>query len=64
MQPHQQRVIDEKKELDIKLDKLTDFLKSERSKTVSLPDIELLVKQQDVMSEYSSILARRIVNFK
>ncbi len=27
--PHQQRVVDEKKELDIKLDKLVEFLKGE-----------------------------------
>jgi len=63
MQPHQQRVVDEKQELDTKLDKLTVFLKGDLFE--SLPDDEQdrLAKQLGIMSEYSNILAERIAHF-
>lgn len=63
MQPHQQRVVDEKQELDTKRDKLTVFLKGDLFE--SLPDNEQdrLAKQLGIMAEYSNILAERIVHF-
>jgi hypothetical protein len=64
MQPHQQRVVDEKKELDEKLDKLKSFI--ETSQIFSgLPSDERkrLGRQFDVMAEYSSILSQRILAF-
>ena len=64
MQPHQQRVVDEKKELDEKLDKLKAFIET-NSIFTSLPTDERgrLEKQFDVMAEYSSILSQRIAAF-
>ena len=63
MAPHQERVVQEKKELDEKLAKLdavgrTDFYKT-------LPDDEQgrLNRQHSVMEEYSRILGERIAAF-
>ena len=62
--PHQQRVLDEKQELDIRITKLDEFIQrnalfhglpvSERSR---------LKRQLDVMQELSTILAERIESF-
>ena len=64
MQPHQERVVNEKKELDEKLDKLKAFIETS-SVFKSLPDDERrrLELQFDVMTEYSSILSQRIAAF-
>jgi hypothetical protein len=61
--PHQQRVVEEKKELDDKLFRLRLFLASE--KIVSVPQVELerLHRQLDAMQEYSNILSERIDAF-
>lgn len=63
MQPFQQRVVDEKKELDEKIAKLKAFWDNPVFPT--LPEVERvrLERQFDVMEEYSSILAERIANF-
>jgi hypothetical protein len=64
MQPHQQRVVDEKKELDDKLDKLKAFIEtSPIFKSLSADERGRLGKQFDVMAEYSSILSQRIAAF-
>lgn len=64
MQPHQQRVVTEKKELDEKIDKLKAFI-CEGPVFKTLPDAEQhrLNHQYDVMLEYSSILGARIEAF-
>lgn len=64
MQPHQQRVVDEKKELDDKLNKLKAFIEANPI-FKALPEDERgrLGRQFDVMAEYSSILSQRIVAF-
>ncbi len=64
MQPHQQRVVDEKKELDDKLDKLKTFIET-NPVFKGLPDDERgrLNKQFDLMDGYSSILSQRIAAF-
>jgi hypothetical protein len=64
MQPHQQRVVDEKKELDEKLDKLKTFIGTSRV-FEGLPADERfqLGRQFDVMAEYSAILSQRIAAF-
>lgn len=62
MQPYQERVVTEKKELDIKIDSLTDFL----SKTPEQLDVteKLRLQHQLVIMElYSGILAIRIKHF-
>jgi hypothetical protein len=64
MQPHQQRVVDEKKELDEKLDKLKAFIEtSSIFKSLPVDERDRLGRQFDVMAEYSSILSQRIAAF-
>lgn len=64
MQPHQQRVVDELNELNLKRDKLTEFLKGDMFKSIDEHEQTRLIKQSLVMEDYASILAERIVNFK
>lgn len=63
MQPHQERVVAEKAELDDKLTKLTAFFDS----TIfsSLPDEEQtrLRRQAHFMWQYSDVLGERIAAF-
>jgi hypothetical protein len=63
MQPHQQRVVVEKTELDDKIDKLDAF----RAGTIfsSLPEDEQdrLNQQLSFMRSYSGVLADRIAAF-
>ncbi|MEI6870840.1 MAG: hypothetical protein WCL08_01025 [Verrucomicrobiota bacterium] len=62
--PYQQRVIDEKKELDARLAKLTAFLTDPAEReTVTDMDRELLEKQQDAMTAYSRVLGLRVRSF-
>lgn len=63
MQPHQQRVVDEKSDLDLKRDKLTEFLKGDFSKTLPADEQERLNRQLGIMEMYSDVLAERIVYF-
>lgn len=64
MQPHQERVVAEKDELDDKLAKLTKFVEGSDVFT-QLPEAEKsrLVKQAGVMREYSDVLGERIAAF-
>ena len=62
--PHQQRVVDEKKELGTKLTALKSFIDASPV-FKALPDDERgrLIHQYQVMTQYSSILAERITAF-
>jgi septum formation inhibitor MinC len=64
MKPHQQRVVDEKSELDSKIEKLHDFIQR-NPLFLSLDGEEQarLKHQYLVMAEYSSILGERISFF-
>ena len=65
LQPHQQRVVDEKAELDEKLGKLHDFIqKNPIFKTLPEDEQKRLQRQDLVMAEYSQILGERIEVFK
>ena len=66
LQPHQQRVVDEKTELDEKLSKLTTFINSEKFASIVSDEDERsrLVRQQQLMFDYSEILGERIAAFK
>jgi hypothetical protein len=68
MQAYQQRVVDEKKDLDHKLEKLDAFLTTAQSGGLfdSLPqeDKTLLQHQGVAMREYSQILKKRIARFQ
>lgn len=65
MQPHQQRVIDEKAELDEKILKLSAFIDVANPIFASLPEAERgrLCVQADIMGQYSQILKERIEAF-
>ena len=63
IQPHQQRVIDEKAELDGRIAKLSAFVESPVFLSVRHDEQERLEDQLDVMRIYSEILAARIRAF-
>jgi len=63
MAPHQQRVVDEKTELDAKLEKLDTFGRTELYQTLPADEQGRLNRQHSVMEEYSRILGERIAAF-
>ena len=64
MAPHQQRVVDEKIELDKKATALSDFIgHSPIFETLDPAEQERLKMQNDVMWQYSEILGARIAAF-
>lgn len=63
MQPHQQRVVAEKAELDSKIEKLNTFITSDKIQSVSEQEQFLLGAQSVAMQRYSEILGERIANF-
>ncbi len=68
LEPHQQRVVDERTELNDKIDKLNAFIQS-GIKTDSIysnlpeEDQNLLIEQSDLMMKYSDVLLKRINRF-
>jgi hypothetical protein len=66
MQPHEERVVVEKQELDDKLAKLKAFCFSPGSpvfKVLPPEDRDLLESQYTVMEQYSELLGKRIERF-
>lgn len=64
MQAHEERVVEEKKELDGKIIKLNEFiLNSTTYQFLVVEDKTLLSRQLDAMVEYSKILQMRIYRF-
>lgn len=63
MEDFQQRVVDEKSELDIKFAKLDAFLKSPAFNALPTDEKSRLQTQQFHMIMYSYVLAARIVAF-
>ena len=61
--PHQQRVVEEKAELDLKLEKLTIFLASDKLKLIDDDEALRLIKQSNIMKRYSDVLDQRIKAF-
>lgn len=64
MKKYQQRVIEERRELFVKIAKLANFLAEEKFDQLSKDDIGLLRTQHVAMLGYYSILKTRIANFK
>lgn len=64
MHPHQQRVVDEKAELDKKAKALSEFIGTNPIfETIDLEEQERMKVQNDVMWQYSEILGARINAF-
>lgn len=63
MQPHEQRVLDEKKELDEKISKLSDFMHGDTFANLPGVDQGLLMVQIRAMKMYSEALSQRIQQF-
>lgn len=60
LQPYQQRVLDELNDLDIKINKLINFVESPAFELVELEHQVLLKVQLNYMMSYSDVLARRL----
>lgn len=61
---YQQRVVDEKAELDEKITKLIGFFSNPIFPTISYSEKYRLIRQSAAMHEYSNILGERIADFK
>lgn len=64
LQPHQERVLEEKRDLDEKIHKLTVFIASARIAQVSLAESRRLYQQLQHMLDYSRVLQDRINAFE
>ena len=65
IQPHQQRVIEEKADLDAKIAKLADFIVfSPTYKIIGSAEKERLNRQHAAMRTYSGVLRERIAAFE
>lgn len=66
MQPHQQRVVEELKELQERLDKLHAFISSDNFDEIVNDEYECqrLIYQRHCMQQYAFALQDRIANFK
>lgn len=62
--PHQERVVEEQRELGEKLEKLTAFIQSETFNKVDRPEQFRLIRQQSAMRTYHEILGQRIAAFQ
>lgn len=63
LQPHQQRVVDEKEALDTKIAALNTFFKGDVFSKIPKAEQDRLTLQHQVMQVYSTILAQRISAF-
>jgi hypothetical protein len=63
MQPHQQRVVDEKTELDERLTKLIAFLDNPLFAGLDSDEQDRMKRQAEHMTNYSVVLGERIAAF-
>lgn len=61
--PHQQRVVDEKAELDSKREKLIAFWETPIFHALPQPEQKLMQEQAVHMRHYSEVLSKRIAGF-
>jgi hypothetical protein len=64
MLSHQQRVVDEKTDLDDKLDRLITFFDTTIYKSLHIDEQARLAQQCEYMSKYSQVLGERITAFQ
>ena len=63
MEAYQERVLEERAQLNDRLNKLDAWLYTEKFNCLSLDDQDLLITQQRIMVEYLDVLDQRINNF-
>lgn len=63
MQPHEQRVVTEQKELQDKLVKLDEFMDGAIFPDLEPEDRKLLILQREYMANYNEILCARVERF-
>ena len=63
LQPHEQRVVDERTDLIEKITKLHAFFKTEIFDNLQEEDQNLLEEQVQLMMNYSDVLLKRINRF-
>lgn len=63
MQPYQQRVVEEKRELDAKIDKLIPFIASSMYLKLDMAEQLRMKSQLEYMTAYSNVLGERIAAF-
>lgn len=63
LQPHQQRVVEERAELESKLGKLQAFITGERFASVPEAEQDRLVLQHHIMTALALVLEQRIAAF-
>lgn len=63
MEPHQERAVIEKSELDKKRSKLAAFIGGDTYRTLDRLEQSRLNRQLEAMTLYSNILAERITGF-
>jgi len=64
MEPHQERIVAEKSELDNKIQNLTNFLTNDETRAkIGDAEQDRMQRQLDCMSAYSGILGERIDAF-
>lgn len=63
MQPYQQRVVQEKQELDDKITNLDKFMLTDIFHNLPAEEQDRLTRQFDVMKDYTAILTERIAAF-
>ena len=63
LQPHQQRVVEEKNDLGVRRGKLLDFLSGDKIHDLPEDDQLLLQDQCNAMTTYLEILEKRIARF-
>ena len=63
MEEYQRRVINEKADLDARIDKLIRFVSSDDIKSLKTYDAGMLFQQLDLMTQLSKILYIRIDRF-
>jgi len=64
LQPHQQRVVDEKAELDGKLERLSAFIHGAKFEAIDEAEQSRLKRQQAIMVDLSLVLGERIEAFQ
>lgn len=59
----QQRVVDEKDQLSVRIDALSDFMDMDKFESLPFEEQNDLRLQREIMNEYYDILRRRIFRF-